>query len=882
MIGKIPDKRSDGKSSFKALISYCMTQDPVKAAHIGFQHVLSPKTAATEMEALATENRRCKDPVFHLILSWREMENPSNSQADEAVGIAFRELGLENCQALWILQRDTENPHVHVVVNRIHPDTHKAITPANGWTYKAVEKAMRMIELAQGWEIEQNGFFTVTEDGEIVEKSKSGKRSISQNAKDSEVHTAIKSAERVAQEIAAPIIRTAQNWHDLHKNLAVQGIAFEKKGSGAILWVGDKAVKASTAGRDISLSKLCERLGAYEPRSTDIVVEDRSQEPIEKVERSSVKPEWERYTEARTQYYKDKSETYASLVSRHKKDRAELRNIQKEERAHAFAGSWKGRGALLNRQRSVMAAKHQGEKLNLIDIQKKEIEQFRQAFPRRFANFKKWLEQGDGERTPILNYRYPNQGAIRAAIDGSVAPLEADLRLFKAKASNKGGVAYVREGGQGSQNAGFIDYGKKIILSEKSGDAEILAALQLANQKWGAADIQGTDEYKRKCVQLAASHNLRISNPDLAQQVEEKRKENTYIEEVMSKKNIFSSYANAVGAERFRITVTEFMEDGTSAFIFDKKNGGYEGKTEEEILEAIPKFNTLAHYGKNIIVTPLSQDKHHILVDDLTPESLLRLKGDGYAPACVIESSPGNYQAIINIECITGDASLDRAAANKLTKQLNVEYGDPKLSGAVHGHRLPPYPNQKPKHRREDGSYPITTLVEASGGFCEKAAKELADIHAEICETEKRLDAQRRAAVTPTNTSLDADGAYWRHYRDIVSKIKGDIDYSRIDAMIGIRMRVTGHSQNDVQNAIESNGPAMRRENMSAEAFEAKYRNRDWRRYAAETTTNFVFGARGTIQYGRAMQYQPHYMRLEGRTANTQPQQEAQKRNRGR
>lgn len=684
MIGKIPDKRSDGKSSFKALISYCMTQDPVKAAHIGFQHVLSPETAATEMEALATENRRCKDPVFHLILSWREMESPTSAQADEAARIALRELGLEDCQALWVLQRDTENPHVHIVVNRIHPETHRAITPANGWTYKAVEKAARKIELAQGWEVEQNGFYVVTEDCEIVEKSKSGKRSISQNAKDSEVHTAIKSAERVAQEIAAPVIRNAKSWHELHKNLAAQGIAFEKKGSGAILWIGEKAVKASTAGRDISLSKLCDRLGTFEPRSTDVAIADRPQEPIEKVERSGVKSDWERYVEARIQYYKDKSEAYASLMARHKKDRAELREIQKDERTRAFAGSWKGRGALLNRQRSVMAAKHQGEKLNLIDIQKKEIEQFRQAFPRRFANFKKWLEQDDDERTPILNYRYSNQGAIRAAIDGSVAPLEADLRLFKAKTSNKGGVAYIREGEQGSENAGFIDYGKRIILSEKSGDAEILAALQLANQKWGAADIQGTEAYEQKCIELAATHNLRISNPNLAQQVEEKRKEKMQAHHDMS------------------------------------------GKAEEKIAIQRP-------------TTPVS-----------------------------------------------------------------------------------------------------------------------------------------------TNTALDTNGAYWSHYRDIISKFKGGIDYSRVDAMIGIRMRVTGHSANDVQNAIEESGPTMRRENMSVEAFEAKYRNRDWHRYAAETTKNFVFGARGTIQYGRAMQHRPHYLRIEGRTATTQPQQEAQKRNRGR
>ena len=891
MIGKIPNKRKDGNSSFRDLISYCTVKDPIKIAHVGYQHVLSPETAATEMEALALCNKRCKDPVFHLVLSWREMENPSNAQVDEAVHIALQELDLQDCQALWVLQRDTENPHLHVIVNRIHPETTKTITPANGWTYKAVELAARKIELAQGWEIEQNGFYHVTEDGQIVEKKNSGNRSISQNAKDAEVHTAIKSGERIAQEIAAPIMRQAANWQQLHEHLAKEGIAFEKKGSGAILHIGTTIVKASTAGRDISLSKLCERLGAYEPRPENVAVADRQPEPTRKVEESGVKSDWERYTSARSQYYTDKSDALAALKERQKKERAALRDTQKTERTDAFAGSWKGRGALLNRQRSIMAAKQKGEQLDLADLHKKEMETFRRQLPRRFVNFKSWLEDGDKKRTPILQFRYPNQGSIIAGPNDDTVPLKSDLRLFKPKIGNKGGVAYIAEG---SQEAGFIDYGKKIILSEKSGDAEILAALQLANQKWGSADIQGSEAYRKKCVALAAAHNLRISNPDLAAEVEDRRKERTQRENMQKKanKDIVKSYTQAVGAERFRIVVTEITEEGTKAFLYDKQNGGYEGKTAEELLEATPKFSAFAHYNKNIIVTPMSPDKHHILVDDLTPENLTRLKADGYEPACVIESSPANYQAILTVPSIEGDTGKDREAANRLTKQLNMEYGDPKLSGSIHGHRLPPYPNCKPRHRREDGSYPTTTLTEMSGGICEKAHAELEKLHAHLQETRKQIEAEQRATAAvkiPTSNDTtggpnDPNGAYWTHYRDILSKhTGGQPDYSRIDAMIGVRMRVTGYAQGDVQSAIEQNAPAMRREAMSADAFTEKYRNRDWSRYAAETTGNYVYGPRGAIQYGKAQPYLPLYLRLEGRSMTQQrQQQETQQKNRGR
>jgi len=58
------------------------------------------------------------------------------------------------------------------------------------------------------------------------------------------VHTGEKSTERIGQETAAPIIRAAETWEELHQKLAEQGIAFERKGSGAILHIGETIIKA--------------------------------------------------------------------------------------------------------------------------------------------------------------------------------------------------------------------------------------------------------------------------------------------------------------------------------------------------------------------------------------------------------------------------------------------------------------------------------------------------------------------------------------------------------------------------------------------------------------------------------------------------------------
>ena len=118
MIGIIGNPRRDGQSCFETLIAYC--EKDGRSAHTGTQNIHFTESAADEMESLAFKNPRCKDPLMHIILSWREMELPSNGQVDEAAKIALKELDLQGCQAVWIVHSDTENRHVHVVANRIY------------------------------------------------------------------------------------------------------------------------------------------------------------------------------------------------------------------------------------------------------------------------------------------------------------------------------------------------------------------------------------------------------------------------------------------------------------------------------------------------------------------------------------------------------------------------------------------------------------------------------------------------------------------------------------------------------------------------------------------------------------------------------------------
>jgi hypothetical protein len=544
--------------------------------------------------------------------------------------------------------------------------------------------------------------------------------------------------------------------------------------------------------------------------------------------------------------------------------------------------------------------------LNLRDRQKLKRETLKKLFPLRFPNFKTWLDQ---EVNPELSalFRYPD-GPVMLGLNSpsnfpspatssrDAAPRPEDLRSFTAVFGNRGGVGYCRQAKRpGRERPDFVDYGRKILLDGHCDKTAVLAALQLASQKWGTVQVSGTKEYIRLCVQVALQHNLKIVTPDgtvypRPRQEPERKK----VKDIGESKSIFERYANAVGAERFRVVVTDFSQgNGTQAFILDKKADGLEGKTREGVLESMSKLRQYEHYGKNINVVPLSSDKHHILIDDMSVQSLEQLKQDGYLPSCVIESSPGNFQAILTVpkleekeagdreaqDCAAQDREAqdreaqDREAANALTKELNTQYGDPKLSGAIHAHRLPPFTNQKPKHRREDGTYPETRLAEAEGGTCEKASKELENIRTRLAgEAEKlRRDQEHRARSASiagdwSNGATDPGGAYRTHWRDVLEKLQGDTDYSRVDAMVGLRMRATGYSAGQIFSAIRENAPVMRKEAMNATEYPEKYRYRDWDRYAKETVEKYVFGPRGAAQYYRSEEYRAYYMKLEGRS----------------
>lgn len=66
---------------------------------------------------------RLKKPVFCYSLSWHPEQNPSREMMRQAAQETLSILGLQEHQAVIVAHNDTAHPHVHVIVNTVHPLT---------------------------------------------------------------------------------------------------------------------------------------------------------------------------------------------------------------------------------------------------------------------------------------------------------------------------------------------------------------------------------------------------------------------------------------------------------------------------------------------------------------------------------------------------------------------------------------------------------------------------------------------------------------------------------------------------------------------------------------------------------------------------------------
>jgi len=101
----------------------------------------NPKLAPRLMRATANQSARCAKPLYHLVLSWREDENPTDEMMQSHIDDTLRDLELLDHQAFIAAHKDTKHRHVHLIINRVHPETTKAWS--RSMDYARIETSIR-------------------------------------------------------------------------------------------------------------------------------------------------------------------------------------------------------------------------------------------------------------------------------------------------------------------------------------------------------------------------------------------------------------------------------------------------------------------------------------------------------------------------------------------------------------------------------------------------------------------------------------------------------------------------------------------------------------------------------------------------------------------
>jgi hypothetical protein len=218
--------------------------------------------AIREIEGVQARNHRSRmDRSYHLVVSFPHGERPSAAQLRDIEDHLVAAIGLGEHQRISAVHDDTDNLHIHVAINKIHPESYRAFEPH--FDKRKLMAACRELELRHG----------LTQDNHGLGDKREGPRR-SDQADKMAVHSGRESLgawiEAQARDQLIEAATTAPTWLAFHDRLHDLGLALKPRGAGFVIGAlgSDAHVKASSVHRSLSLKMLTDRLGDYERPST--------------------------------------------------------------------------------------------------------------------------------------------------------------------------------------------------------------------------------------------------------------------------------------------------------------------------------------------------------------------------------------------------------------------------------------------------------------------------------------------------------------------------------------------------------------------------------------------------------------------------------------
>lgn len=576
MLAPISSGRRDKGSSFKRLKDYLTKErDPVtgedlmRGEVILSDNLLSLGTAHIEMKATAAQNVLCKDPIYHYEITWHPGERPSREQWLSAATRTLRDLGFAEHEYLIAAHDDKAHFHVHIMVNRVHPETHRSPMPYRDMF--SLDKAMRELEHEQGW-IEDVGHHRWDKQQNIAVKNTreemralsqragcaSGKAAALEHYRDEQSLQAYVKG-KPAAELQMLLARHTVSWSDIHTMLNRHGLEIQKADHGGYTVHAidsELYVKASDGFRrafagKVNRARTEQKLGPWcEPSPED---QERGQM------RGSYEKRPARNPERLAQRLEEREAAREALKQRFGAYRGECRSRQKgvtestrQRRSEIFKAlmtakkqiraqdiAWKDKRVQL----SLAIAKH------VLLTRQLRAKSMRDRLAVGPVSYEEWVmreaEQGDvAAASQLRGWRYRDRrltrkmervlGVSRNVVHLSSANLSDDTgwdhaiigdkyreldhseKLAKAIAAfswkvdrRTGNVLYSTK-----EAVALVDQGKAISVVSTD-EAAVVLALEMAVRKYGTSiKATGAEEWKRTVALIAARNDVAVEFTD--------------------------------------------------------------------------------------------------------------------------------------------------------------------------------------------------------------------------------------------------------------------------------------------------------------------------------------------------------------------------------
>jgi hypothetical protein len=511
VIAKHVSMKTVQKSDFAGLVKY-ITDEQAKNERVGYVavtncHTDRPEVAITEVLNTQAQNTRSgADKTYHLIVSFRPGEQPDDATLKAIEARICEGLGFGEHQRVSAVHHDTDNLHIHIAINKIHPTRYTILEPFNA--YHTLGQLCEKLEREYGLERDNHQGNKLVSEG---------------RAQDMERHAGVESLQGWVKRECAADMQAAQSWEALHQVMRDNGLELRERGNGFVIQAADGlAVKASSIGREFSKAKLEERLGTFEPSAEH--VERAAQKPRKQYDKKPVRSRVNT-VELHAKYKADQlnisgSRTAEWEKARAKKDRlieaAKRSGRLKRSTIKLISGAGVGKKLMYSATSKTMKAEI--EKINKQYL--KERQEIHEKYQRRA--WADWLRakaaEGDQEALGALRARDAAQGLKGNTVAGT-GPLRPQAAAAEQDSVTKKGTIIYRVG-----PTAVRDDGDRLKVSRGADQDGMQAALRMAVDRYGdRISVGGTPAFKEQIAQAAAASKLPITFDDDA--LERRRQE---------------------------------------------------------------------------------------------------------------------------------------------------------------------------------------------------------------------------------------------------------------------------------------------------------------------------------------------------------------------